>query len=299
MDLLRDLRAFVRTVETGSFAAVARETHESHSAITRQIAQLEAHFSVRLLHRTTHGMSLTDDGRELLEYARQMLELQEAMEGSLRYQSVSPRGTVRLATPIAFSIFLVPRIPLLMERYSELSLQLIAADPPFPDPIEARLDLAVRVGPIADSSLVARHLYDGRRITSAVPSYLERWGTPAVPEDLRKHNCLRHEFDAGMWRFKGPDRTIEVAVPSRFCANSSEVLHGLTLNGQGISLLPELRVIDDIRAGRLRRLLAEYQVPSVPIYMVYPSRRYLPPRTRVVIDFLVQQVRDLSSAESA
>jgi DNA-binding transcriptional LysR family regulator len=299
MDLLRDLRAFVRTVETGSFAAVARETHESHSAVTRQIAQLEAHFGVRLFHRTTHGMSLTDDGRELLGHARQMLELEEAMEGSLRYQSVSPKGTVRLATSIAFSIFLVPRIPLLMERYPELSLELVTVDPPFPDLIEARLDLAVRVGPNADSSLVARHLYEGRRITSAAPSYLGRWGIPAVPGDLRKHNCLMHEFDAGTWRFKGPDGTIEVAVSSRFCANSSEVLHGLTLSGQGITLLPELRVIDDIRAGRLRRLLAEYQVPPVPVFVVYPSRRHLPPRTRVVIDFLVEQVGDLSSVELA
>jgi DNA-binding transcriptional LysR family regulator len=296
MDLLRDLRAFVRTVETGSFAAVARETHESHSAVTRQIAQLEAHFGVRLLHRTTHGMSLTDDGRELLGYARQMLEVEDAMEGALRSQSVSPKGTVRLGTSIGFSVFLVPRIPLLMERHPELSLELVAADQ-FPDLIEARLDVAVRPGPFADASLVARQIYALRRITLASPSYIERHGTPAVPEDLRNHRCLLHELDAGIWRFKGPDGPIEVAVPSRFCANSSEVLHDLTLNGEGIALISEPRVINDIRAGRLRPVLADYPAPLAPIFIVYPSRRYLPPRTRVVIDFLVEQVRDLSSLE--
>ncbi len=159
MDLLRDLRAFVRTVETGSFAAVARETHESHSAVTRQIAQLEAHFGVRLFHRTTRGMSLTDDGRELLGYARQMLELEEAMEGSRRSRSVSPKGTVRLTTTVTFGVFLIPRIPLLMQRYPELSLELVTADRKL-DLIEERIDLALRRGPITNSSLVARQLYE-------------------------------------------------------------------------------------------------------------------------------------------
>jgi DNA-binding transcriptional LysR family regulator len=296
MDLLRDLRAFVRTAETGSFAAVARETHQSHSAVTRQIAQLESHFGVRLLHRTTHGMSLTDDGRELLEYALQMLELRDAMEGVLRSQSVSPKGTVRLAMPVNFSVFMVPRIPLLMQRYPELSLEVVVADHVL-DLIEARLDLAVRPGPIADSSLIARQFYESRRIMVAAPSYLERRGEPAVPHDLRNHDCLLHEFHAGIWGFQGPEGPIDVTISSRFCANSTEVLQRLALLGQGIALLPVLRAIDDVRAGQLRRVLKDYQVPAVPVFIVYPSRRHLPPRTRVVIDFLVEQVTSLSSFE--
>jgi DNA-binding transcriptional LysR family regulator len=296
MDLLRDLRALVRTVETGSFAAVARETRESHSAVTRQIAQLESHFGVRLLHRTTHGMSLTDDGRGLLKYARQILELHESMEGALRSQSVSPKGTVRLATTVTFSIFLVPRVPLLMQRYPELSLELVVADHVM-DLIETNLDLAVRLGPIADSSLIARQIYKADRVMVAAPSYLERRGEPTVPDDLRNHDCLLHEFNAGTWEFQGPERPIDVSISSRVCTNSIEVVHGLALLGQGIALLPWVRAIDDVRAGRLRRVLKDYQVPAVPVFIVYPSRRRLAPRTRAVIDFLVEQVRDLGSLQ--
>jgi DNA-binding transcriptional LysR family regulator len=296
MDLLRDLRAFVRTVETGSFAAVARETHESHSAVTRQISQLEAHFGVRLFQRTTRRMSLTDDGRELLEYARQMLELQDAVEGALRSQRGSPKGTVPLATMVYFGIFLIPRIPLLMERYPDLSLELVTPAR-VRDLIKEGLDLAVRPGPIADSSLVARQLHESRHIMVAAPSYLDRRGEPAVPDDLRNHDCLVHEINAGLWRLQGPEGPVDVSVSSRFCANSTEVLRGLALLGQGIALLPVLLAIDDVRAGRLRRVLKDYQVEAMPAFIVYPSRRHLPPRTRVVIDFLVEQVRDLGSME--
>ncbi len=131
----------------------------------------------------------------------------------------------------------------------------------------------------------------------AAPSYLDRRGAPAVPDDLRNHDCLLHEFFGGIWRLQGPEGPVDVSVSSRFFANSTEVLHGLALLGQGIALLPLLLAIDDVRAGRLRRVLKDYQVEAMPAFIVYPSRRHLPPRTRVVIDFLVEQVRDLGSLE--
>ncbi len=297
MDKIRNLRTFTRTAETGSFASVARETHESHSAVTRQIAQLESHFGVRLFHRNTRSLSLTDDGRELLGYANQLLEMEDAMEGALRQQRTSPHGLVRLGTTIAFSLFLVPRIPLLLERYPGLALELVVRDH-ITDLIEERLDIAARVGPITDLSLVARQFLSARRVAVAAPAYLERRGVPTVPDDLQDHDCLLHEdwHDAEGWRFEGPNGPIRMRVSSRFCANNSEVLHAAVLSGQGVAMLPELRVIDDVHAGKLRHVLAEFQAPAQPGFIVYPSRRHLPPRTRVVIDFLLEQVRDLQAA---
>ena len=292
MDLLRNLRAFVRTVETGSFAAVARDMRESHSAVTRRIAQLEAHFGARLFHRTTRSLSLTDDGQALIAIARQMLELEQTMEDGLRGPRASPRGVVRLGTTVSFGVFLVPRLPPLLERYPDLSLDLLVSDHPW-DLIEARLDLALRFDIVRDTSLVVRHLYQGQRVMVAAPAYLERRGEPLTPQDLASHDCLSPEDMAGEWIVTGPDGPVTLPVRARFRANNNETLHAAALCGQGVALLPEAAVIDDIRSGRLRPVLAAYRPPPVPAYLVYPSRRHLPLRTRVVIDFLVEQVQSV------
>ncbi len=294
MDLVRGLRTFVRIAEIGSFSAVARELGESHSAVTRLVGQLEEHLGVRLFQRTTRRLSLTEDGREALGYARQMLELAESMESGFGSQRSSPRGVVRLGTTIAFGMYLVPRIPALLQRYPDLSLELVMRDQ-IGDLIEERLDLATHVGPIADTSLVVRALASSRRIAVAAPVYLERHGAPRTPAELGEHDCILHNDgrDSAGWRFAGPDGQFEVPISGRLSANNSAAVHIAALRGQGIAMLPELRVIDDIRAGRLHRVLAEFEAPGEPSFIVYPSRRHLAPRTRVVIDFLVEQVRDL------
>ena len=292
MDLLRCLTAFLRTVDTGSFAAVARETRESHSAVTRRIAQLEEHFGARLLHRTTRSLSLTDDGQALVEIARQMLDLEQAMADQLGGQDSQPKGVVRLGCTMGFSVFLVPRLPVLMQRFEALSLELVISDQPM-NLVDFRLDLAVRFAPIDDSSLVMRALFQGHRIVVASPDYLGRRGEPHVPAELLQHDCLGHADMDGEWQFVGPHGPVSQPVGSRLRANNMEVLHAAVLNGQGIALLPELRVYDDIRIGRLRHLLTDYRTPHIAGFLVYPSRRHLSARTRVVIDFLLEQVKDI------
>ena len=292
MDLLRSLTAFLRTVETGSFAAVARETRESHSAVTRRIAQLEDHFGVRLLHRTTRSLSLTDDGQALVGTARQMLDLERAMVDQLGGQHGQPKGVVRLGCTVSMSVFLIPRLPVLMQRFDALSLELMVSDQPM-NVIESRLDLAIRFGPIDESSLVMRALFQGHRIAVAAPDYLARRGEPRAPGELHRHSCLTHVDMGREWQFVGPHGPVSQPVDGRLRTNNMEVLHTAVLGGQGIALLPELRVYDDIRSGRLRHLLADYRTPHTPGFLVYPSRRHLSSRTRVVIDFLLEQVRDI------
>ena len=296
MDLLGALNAFVRVTETGSFSAVARETHASQSAVTRQIAQLEQHFGVRLFHRTTRRLSLTDDGQALLGHARHLLAATDEMEAALGRQSGEPRGLVRLATSVAGGLFLATRLPLLLARHPGLSVELLMRDQ-HADMVEERLDLAFRSGDIADASLVARRIGLLGRAVVAAPIYLERSGAPSVPQDLAQHACLIHDAEADpyVWRFTGPEGPLSVRVTGAFLANDSEAVRRAARAGHGVALLPEIQVLDDLRAGRLFRLLEDYPSQLVPVHIVYPSRRNLAPRTRVVMDFLIEQTREITA----
>jgi DNA-binding transcriptional LysR family regulator len=295
MDLIGALRAFVRVTETGSLSAVARETHVSQSAVTRLVAQLEQHFEVRLFHRTTRRLSLTDDGQILLSHARHLLESADEMETVLGRQSGAPRGLVRLGTSVAGGLFLATRLPVLLARHPGLSVELVMRDQGS-DMIEERLDLAFRSGEIADASLVARRAGNLGRAVVAAPIYLERHGAPSAPGDLTAHTCLIHDAtpEPEVWRFTGPEGALSVRVTGAFIANDSEAVRRAARAGHGIALLPEIQLIDDLRAGRLFRLMEDYDSQRVPVHIVYPSRRNLAPRTRVVMDFLLQQTREIA-----
>jgi DNA-binding transcriptional LysR family regulator len=292
MDLLGALRTFVRTAELGSFSAVGRETGASHSAITRQIADLEAHFGVRLFHRTTRRLSLTDDGEILLAQARDLNERAEALEIALSGHRSSPAGLVRLGTSVTAGMFLARRLPVLLAQHPGLSVELVIRDQPG-DMIEERLDLGLRAGEISDSSLVARLIGRYGRLAVAAPEYLEQHGTPDTPLDLPHHACLLHDgvTERDIWHFDGPDGAISVKVSGSFIANNTEAVHAAARAGHGIALLAEMQVRDDIRSGRLRWVLCKYPSLRVPVYLVYPSRRHLPPRTRVVMDFVLEQLK--------
>ncbi len=296
MDLLHALVTFVRVVETGSFSAVARETGTSHSAATRLIGQLEDHFGVRLFHRTTRRLSLTEDGQDLLGQARHLIETTQEMEATLGRRRASPTGLVRVGIPPAVATLLVPQLSSVFQRHPGLSVELVVGDR-FDDLVEERLDLALQRAQPGDSSLVARAIGTFGRVLVAAPAYLERRGAPQQPADLTAHSCVIHEngADSTRWRFTGPDRPIDVAVTGPFRSDNSEVVHRAALAGHGIAYLPELQVVDDIRAARLYRLLADYPSERGQVFVVYPSRRHLAPRTRVMIDCLVEMGRALEA----
>jgi DNA-binding transcriptional LysR family regulator len=296
MDLLHALGTFVRVVETGSFSAVARETRTSHSATTRLIGQLEDHFGVRLFHRTTRRLSLTEDGQDLLTHARNLLETTQEMEEALGRQRASPTGLVRIGMPPAIATLLVPRLPAVFQRYPGLSVELMVGNR-FTDLVEERLDLVLQGGQPADASVVARAIGTFGWVLVAGPAYLERRGAPLLPGDLAEHTCVIYESgpDSARWRFAGPDGPIDVPVAGTFRADNSEVVHRAVLAGYGIGMLPELQVADDIRAARLYRLLIDYPARRDQVFVLYPSRRHLAPRTRVMIDFLVEMGRALEA----
>jgi DNA-binding transcriptional LysR family regulator len=293
MDLLGALRGFVRVVETGSFSAVAREGGQSVSAVNRQLAQLEAHFGVRLLHRTTRRLSLTDDGQALLAHARHLLDAADDMETALGRQMRAPKGLVRLGATVAGGLFLASRLPDLLARHPGLKVELVLHDH-VGDMVEERLDLALRTGDIADTSLVARRVVEVGMAVVAAPIYLERRGAPASPDDLARHECLIHAQppDHELWRFTGPDGPIDVRVNGAFSANDSAAVLRAVRAGHGIARLPEVQMIDDFRSGRLFRLLTDFPAERRVVHVVYPSRRHLALRTRVVMEFVIEQLRE-------
>jgi DNA-binding transcriptional LysR family regulator len=296
MDLLGALGILVRVVETGSFSAVARERELSQAAVARQVSQLEEHFGVRLFHRTTRKLSLTDDGEMLLGLARPVLDGVDGLEAALGRQSASPVGLVRVGVTVAASRLLAQRLPMLLADHPGLKVELVVGDR-LGDMIEERLDLAMRVGEIKDASLVARRSGIAERVAVAAPGYIKRHGEPSSPADLANHTCIVHGVgpNSDVWTFVTPDGSKDFLVSGGFLANDVRAVHLAARTGYGIAYLALFDVFDDLRSGRLVRVLRDFPAPGVPYSLVYPTRRHLAPRTRLVIDFIWEQFRQVQA----
>jgi DNA-binding transcriptional LysR family regulator len=290
MDMLRALSTFVRIAETGSFSAVARETNTTPSAVTRMVGQLEEHFRVRLFHRTTRHLSLTEDGQDLLGHARGIIDAATDLEDTIGHQRTAPTGRVRVGLTPGASRLVTPGLLELLIRYPGLAVDLVVREQ-FGDLIEDRLDVAMRLGQPTDASVVARSVGEFGRALVASPSYLEKYGAPSDPAALLSHRCIVQDAEPSNanWHFAGPGGPHTIDVVSTFSANNTEVVRQAALAGHGIALLPEPQVLEDILGARLYRLLPDYPTERSKAYLVYPSRRHLAPRTRVVIDFLVER----------
>ena len=296
MDLLGSLGLLVRVVETGSFSAVARERELSQAAVARQISQLESHFGVRLFHRTTRKLSLTDDGQMLLGLARPVLDGVEGMEAALGQQSATPVGLVRVGVTVTASRFLSLSLPTLLADHPGLKVELVVGDR-FGDLIDDRLDLAMRVGEITDASLVARRSGTAKRVAVAAPSYIQRHGEPSSPAELKNHTCIVHDIgpDSDVWTFVTPQGAEDFRVSGGFLANDIRAVHLASRTGYGIAYLALVEVFDDLRNGTLVCVLRDFPATGLPFNLVYPSRRHLAPRTRLVMDFIWEQVRQIQA----
>jgi DNA-binding transcriptional LysR family regulator len=294
MDLLAAFRTFARVAETGSFSAVAREAGATQPAISRQVAALETYLGVRLVQRSTRSLTLTEDGRDLLAHVRLVLEAVEQAEAAIGRRRLAPAGVVRLGSPTVFGrMYLAPHVGSLLARYPELSVELVLADDVV-DMVQAGLDLSIRVGEITDAGLVARRVGTTTSMAVASPAYLEGRQEPQHPADLVNHECviLTRRADPETWVFSGADGTaVPVRVAGRLRANSVEAVLEAALAGAGVALVPTWMLRDELRSERLVALLRAWQPPRRPISVVYPSRRFLAPRTRAVIDFIVDEFR--------
>jgi DNA-binding transcriptional LysR family regulator len=294
MDVFQAMRVFAKVVELESFSRAAERLGISATAASRQVADLEARLGVRLLHRTTRRLYLTDNGRGYYEQCAQILNDLDEAELAISSAAGRPQGLLRVAAPVSFGIqHLTPLFLDYMERYPEVKLDVSLADR-MVDLVEEGYDLALRITQELKTTLVARTLAQMRLAVCAAPAYLERRGVPRTPEDLRHHECLCYTYDAirGNWEFEGPTGRLRVSVQGTFSTNNGDSLRAAALAGRGIIQEPTFQVGEDLRQGRLLRLLPEYPVPSLTLYAVYPSRRYLSPKVRTFVDFLVERIAE-------
>ena len=292
MDQFAALATFVRVVDAGSLSGAARSLPSSLTAVSRQISALERHFGTKLLLRTTRRLALTDDGRMLYERAKAILGELRQVEAALSTGHHEPSGRLRIAAPSLIGrLLLAPMLAEFLRRYPALSLDLQLVDRSV-DMIEEDIHLALRVGHLPDSDLVARKLGDIQMIVCASPSYLEQRGVPQTPVELSAHDCLAFsEIPGGAeWRFQQDAKSKwKVPIPPRLWANSLDALVVAAKQGAGLVRVPSWQVVDDIAAGNLRRVLQDYEPPPTPLHLLSPPSRLASPKTRVFADYLTAQ----------
>lgn len=291
MDRLTSMAVFVRAVDRGGFAAAAEEFGISATMVGLHVRALEDRLKSRLLNRTTRRQSLTEVGRLYYERCKQILADVEAADSSADELRATPRGRLRVTAPVSFGVHaLAPAIADYLAHFPEVEIDLALNDRVV-DLIEEGYEIAVRIGVLADSGLIARPLAPYRMVACASPDYLRRFGEPRQPADLAAHNCLGFAY-WGMeneWRFEGPDRSHSVGVHGTLRVNNGEALKMAARNGLGIIRQPEVLLADDIQAGLLAPILRDYALPSQPTHIVYLPDRRPTPKLRTFIDFIANR----------
>lgn len=290
---LAGLEVFDRVVQLGSFSAAARALGLTPSAVSKQIGRLEDRLGVRLFARTTRHLKPTEVGRALAERAGRILaDLAEAEQAVSDLRAV-PRGLLRVSLPIAYGrLKIVPLIPAFLVRYPEVRIEFEFNDR-MVDLVADGFDLAIRIGELADSSLIAKHLAPNRRLVCGAPSYFARHAAPKTLGDLEAHNCLVYTYRASRndWTFTGPDgKTMTQRVSGRFESNHAEANLALVLEGFGVALLPLWLVGDHLARGELVEVLAGYHAADSAIQAIYPPGRHLSPKVRAFLDFLTERL---------
>jgi DNA-binding transcriptional LysR family regulator len=296
MDRLGALNAFCRVVEAGGFSAAAAELNISHTVMSKQVRQLEALLGAQLLNRTTRRLAPTEAGQAYYERARRILEdLQEA-DLAVTQHHAAPKGTLRVNAPMAFGTLDVALwLPRFMARYPELKVDLVCNDR-LVDLIEEGFDVALRLAhDLPDSSLMAKRLASSKMLLVASPAYLEQHGTPQIPQDLAKHNCLTYTLvpRPNEWLFNMRDGSVEtVTVRGSLQSNTSLALREAALAGVGVTASTSFIVHDDVARGDLVPVLSDFMARARELYALYPHNRHLSPKVRAFIDFASEVYRE-------
>ena len=292
MDRLSAMTAFVRVAETHSFSEAARRLRISKSLVSRQVAALEAELGARLFHRTTRSLALTEAGRRYFDQMVPILADIDIANQSVSSLQAIPRGVLRINAPVSFGVdHLAPALPDFLEEHGEVEIDMTMNDR-FVDLTEEGFDLAIRIGRLAESSLIARKLAPLRLMICASPAYLERFGTPQTPADLVHHFCFHYTnmSQAAEWSFHHPDGSPwPVQVNGRLRANNGDALRVAALKGLGVASLPSFMVGPDVQSGNLVSILTPYIHHEGAVYAVYPPTRHVSPKVRAFVDFLVNR----------
>lgn len=301
MDLISSLDLFIRIAERGGMAAAGRELGLSPAMVTERLSALETHYGTRLINRTTRALSLTDEGRILLDSARQLISDAKAMEARIKLGATQLSGLIRISAPLDLGRNMVSKtLNSFIATHPNIHIELILSDG-YVDLAAQGIDLAVRFGDLKDSSLNVVRLGVNRRIVCASPTYIQAQGAPITPQDLLAHNCLLMRFGAGVdreWIFNNKGKELAVTVTGNRIANDGSLVRQWCIEGHGIALKSYWDVIDDLAQGRLIELLSDYAGSQNTIQVVYQGGRAIPTRVRAVIDALTAAFARVENAQA-
>jgi DNA-binding transcriptional LysR family regulator len=296
-----ELIVFNSVVKHSSFAKAAEELSLSPSGVSRIVTRLEERLGVRLVQRTTRSLSLTEAGSAFHARSTQILDdLQEA-EAEVQKATAHPRGNLRMTASLMFGQrYVMPLMAEILEMFPDLSIDLSLTNR-FVDIIDEGIDLAIRIGALSDSRLIARRLCTNQRVLVASPSYIERHGVPQAPEELSQHECILYTGFAKPreWKLVGPDGPVSVSVSGRVATNNMEVVYDASKRGFGISVGATMSAYEALLSGDLVRVLDSHMFDSSAIFAVYPSARQLSTKVRAIVDFMVEKFQDPPSWDRA
>jgi DNA-binding transcriptional LysR family regulator len=290
MDRLESMFVFVAVVAAGSFSAASRQLRMPLPTVSRKVAEIESHLDAKLLVRSTRKLVLTEAGQAYVEDCRRILEAVTEAERGASGQYNAPQGELSITAPMVFGrMHVVPVVTEFLRAYARVDARLLLIDRPL-NLIEDRLDLAVRVGPLPDSRLVASKVGQIRRVVCASPGYLEERGTPRTPQDLRKHECVTFAglADAGSWTFRDHEA---VRVRSRLTTSTAEAAIDATLAGIGLTCTLSYQIAEPVKAGRLVVVLRKFEPAPLPVSLLYVHESRITAKLRAFVDFAAPRLR--------
>lgn len=292
-DVFSALPVFVAVIESGSFSQAAERLNMTKSAVSKRISALEENLGLRLFHRSTRKITLTEAGEEFSDYARNAWYIaKEGIDAATVHQG-KPKGTLKINAPMTFSrLHLVPHLKEFTELYPEIKI-ILNMDDKVVEMIQGGYDVGIRIGELKDSSLIAKKLSGCHSVVCASPKYLEQHGTPKTPADLKSHNCIYYSlFQAGVeWTFFHQGEKHKVEPKGNVIVNNSDAICEMLLQGLGICQMPTFIVQKYLNTGQLTQVLNQYQLPEHNIYAVYPERRHTPAKVKVFIDFMATKLQ--------
>ncbi|MBK4715615.1 MULTISPECIES: LysR family transcriptional regulator [Tenebrionibacter/Tenebrionicola group] len=297
MDNFATIPFFIAVVETGSFSAAAKKLSITKSAVSKRISQFEDDLGIRLLNRTTRKLSLTEAGVKYYEYVRAASQLAKEGEDAISRMQDRAQGLLRISVPMVFGrLHIAPLMPKFLQENPQIEVHM-SMDDRMVDLVGEGFDMGIRIGQLSDSSLIARPLSPCSSVLCASPDYLRQHGEPKTLEDLQHHNCLFYSYFRGgaAWSFTGPGGLERFIPRGNYQVNNSEVLYEALLAGMGICQMPKFIIGPALADGRLVPLLPDYHLPLHNVYAVYPQRRFMPEKMRLLLEFFAQQFNETSA----
>ena len=289
MDLLGSMKTYVAVVDSGSFATAATRLNVSRAMVSKQVQKLEEHLGTRLMNRTTRRLSLTETGRAFLERSVQILSDVNEAEQIAGQMTTLPRGVLRVTIPLSYGQHRLGSIlGAYTQAYPQVQLDIALSDRKV-DLVEEGFDVAIRIGALPQSDLIARKLGEAHSIVCASPGYLAAHGTPQAPGDLSEHACLSYSLSSSGhdWRLESASQQVTVPVNGPMRADNGDIIRLAAVAGAGIAFQPHFIVGEDLAAGRLVQVLPDWRSAEMGIHAVYPSRKHLSAKVRTFVDFIV------------